>query len=45
MLDADRLADILGTGSVDFAVVELVRASLDAGSSDNVTVVVADVDG
>ncbi len=43
VLDADRIADILGTGSVDYAVVELVRASLDAGSSDNVTVVVADV--
>ena len=43
VLDANRLADILGTGSVDFAVVELVRASLDAGSNDNVTVVVADV--
>jgi protein phosphatase len=43
VLDASRLADILGTGSVDFAAVELVRASLDAGSNDNVTVVVADV--
>ena len=43
VLDADRIADILGTGSVDYAVVELVRASLDAGSTDNVTVVVADV--
>ena len=29
--------------SVDYAVVELVRASLEAGSSDNVTCVVADV--
>jgi serine/threonine protein phosphatase PrpC len=35
--------DILGTGTVDYAVVELVRASLDAGSSDNITCVVADV--
>ncbi|HET6700077.1 MAG TPA: protein phosphatase 2C domain-containing protein [Nocardioidaceae bacterium] len=43
VLDADRLADILGTGTVDYAVVELVRASLEAGSSDNVTCVVADV--
>ena len=43
VLDAGRIADILGTGSVDYAVVELVRASLDAGSTDNVTVVVADV--
>jgi len=43
VLDQDRLTDILGTGSVDYAVVELVRASLEAGSSDNVTCVVADV--
>ena len=43
VLDAHRLADILGTGSVDYAVVELVRASLEAGSTDNVTAVVADV--
>jgi protein phosphatase len=45
VLDNDRLADILGTGTVDYAVVELIRASLDAGSSDNVTCVVADVVG
>ncbi|MFT4265587.1 MAG: protein phosphatase 2C domain-containing protein [Nocardioides sp.] len=38
-----RIADILGTGTPDFAAVELVRASLDAGSSDNVTCLVADV--
>ena len=43
VLDSDRLADILGSGSIDYAVVELVRASLDAGSTDNITVVVADV--
>ncbi len=43
VLDRDRLTDILGTGSIDFAVVELIRASLEAGSSDNVTCVVADV--
>jgi protein phosphatase len=43
VLSRDRLADILGTGSVDYAAVELVRASLEAGSSDNVTCVVADV--
>ncbi|MGZ4616158.1 MAG: protein phosphatase 2C domain-containing protein, partial [Actinomycetes bacterium] len=43
VLDDNRLADILGTGSVDFAVVELIRASLEAGSSDNITCVVADV--
>jgi PPM family protein phosphatase len=43
VLDDGRLADILGTGSPDFAAVELVRASLEAGSSDNVTCLVADV--
>ncbi|GAB2868098.1 PP2C family protein-serine/threonine phosphatase [Nocardioides pacificus] len=43
VLDDARLADILGTGSPDYAAVELVRASLEAGSSDNVTCVVADV--
>jgi PPM family protein phosphatase len=43
VLDNSRLTDILGTGTVDFAAVELVRAALEAGSSDNVTCVVADV--
>ncbi len=43
VLDDDRIADILGTATPDFAVVELVRASLEAGSTDNVTCVVADV--
>ena len=43
VLDDRRLADILGTGTVDYAVVELIRASLEAGSSDNITCVVADV--
>lgn len=43
VLDDGRLADILSTGSPDFATVELVRASLEAGSSDNVTCLVADV--
>lgn len=42
-LDSGRLADILSTGSPDFAAVELVRASLEAGSTDNVTCIVADV--
>jgi PPM family protein phosphatase len=42
-LDRRRLADILATGSPDFAAVELVRASLEAGSTDNVTCIVADV--
>ena len=38
-----RLADILATGTPDFAAVELVRAALEAGSTDNVTCLVADV--
>jgi serine/threonine protein phosphatase PrpC len=42
VLDDARLADILSTGSPEFAAVELVRASLEAGSSDNVTCLVAD---
>ena len=40
--DAD-LATLLGDGTPDHAAVSLVTGSLDAGSSDNVTVVVADV--
>jgi len=43
VLDEGRLADILSSGSPDYAAVELVRASLEAGSSDNVTCLVADV--
>jgi serine/threonine protein phosphatase PrpC len=43
VLDDQRLADILSTGGPDYAAVELVRASLEAGSSDNVTCIVADV--
>ncbi|MFC7495589.1 MULTISPECIES: PP2C family protein-serine/threonine phosphatase [unclassified Nocardioides] len=42
-LDDGRLADILSTGSPEYAAIELVRASLEAGSTDNVTCVVADV--
>lgn len=42
-LDDARMADILATGTADYAAVELVRASLEAGSTDNVTCVVADV--
>ena len=37
------MADILAAGSPEYAAVELVRASLEAGSTDNVTCVVADV--
>jgi protein phosphatase len=43
VLDNDRLAELLAEGSPEFAAIELVRASLEAGSSDNVTCVVADV--
>ena len=42
-LTDQRLADILGTGSPDYAATELTRASLVAGATDNVTCVVADV--
>jgi len=43
VLDDGRLADILSMGTPDYAAVELVRASLEAGSTDNVTCLVADV--
>jgi len=43
VLDDDRMSDILSSGSPDYAAVEMVRASLDAGSTDNVTAVVAAV--
>jgi serine/threonine protein phosphatase PrpC len=43
VLEDARMADILSTGGPEYAAVELVRASLEAGSSDNVTCVVADV--
>ncbi len=42
-LSPERMADILSTGTPDFAAVEMVRASLEAGSTDNVTCIVADV--
>ena len=38
-----RIADILGTSTPAYATVELLRASLEAGSTDNVTSLVADV--
>ena len=43
VLSDDELARILADGTPDHVAVSLIRASLDAGSSDNVTVVVADV--
>ena len=42
VLTDGRMADILSTGTPDYAAVELVRASLEAGSTDNVTCLVAD---
>lgn len=42
-LEDGHIAGTLGSGTPDYAAVELVRQSLDAGSTDNVTVVVADV--
>jgi protein phosphatase len=43
VLPNERIAAVLGDGPVDLAAVELVRAALDAGTTDNVTVLVADV--
>lgn len=43
VLSDARMADIMSSGSPEYAAVELVRASLEAGSSDNVTCLVADV--
>ena len=43
VLDPERLGAITGEGNADYAAVELVRASLAAGSTDNVTCLVADV--
>jgi protein phosphatase len=42
VLSDGRLADIVSSGSPEYAAVELVRASLEAGSSDNVTCIVAE---
>lgn len=43
VLDNEVMADILGQDDLDAAAAQLVRAALDAGSSDNVTVVLAHV--
>ncbi|HET8604624.1 MAG TPA: protein phosphatase 2C domain-containing protein [Marmoricola sp.] len=42
-LEDDQLAALLGAGTVEQACTDLVRSSIEAGSSDNVTVVVAEV--
>jgi protein phosphatase len=43
VLDDDALTRLVGAGTPEEASVALVRAALDAGSTDNVTVVVAEV--
>ena len=43
VLDLGAIARLLTEGSVDSAAVDLVQAALDAGTTDNVTVVVAEV--
>lgn len=43
VLEDDEIAAILATGTPEASATEMVRASLEAGSSDNVTCVVADV--
>jgi serine/threonine protein phosphatase PrpC len=43
VLPDEELARLLGDGTPDHAAVSLISASLDAGSTDNVTVVVADL--
>jgi PPM family protein phosphatase len=43
VLGDDQLAALLGAGDLDDAAGGLVRSALDAGSSDNVTVVLAEV--
>ncbi|MCW2847210.1 MAG: serine/threonine-protein phosphatase, partial [Marmoricola sp.] len=45
VLSDEDLAQLLGEGSPDSAAVALIGASLDAGSTDNVTVVIADLVG
>lgn len=43
VLEPGEVAEILGQGTPDSACVNLVNASLDAGSTDNVTIVIGDV--
>jgi protein phosphatase len=43
VLDDEQLAELLGVDDLDEAAARLVRSALDAGSSDNVTVVLAEV--
>lgn len=43
VIDDAAMTRLLGDGTVDYVTVELVRTALDNGTTDNVTVVVADV--
>jgi len=43
VLPPERIRELLADGTPEYAAVEMVRASLDAGSTDNVTCVVGDV--
>jgi len=43
VLEVATMAQLLGAGALEESAVSLVRASLEAGSSDNVTVVLAEV--
>lgn len=43
VLPPEAIASLLGSGTPEYAAVELVRQSLEAGSTDNVTCVVAEV--
>jgi protein phosphatase len=43
VLDDATMAELLGAGDLDHAAARLVRSALEAGSSDNVTVVLAEI--
>lgn len=43
MVDDDRIAEILGTDTIELASVELVRHAIDAGGTDNITCVIGEV--
>src|SRR5690625_2786644 len=43
MIDDDRIAEILGTDTIELASVELVRHAIDAGGTDNITCVIGEV--
>lgn len=43
MVGDDRIAEVLGTDSIDLAAVDLVRLALDGGGTDNVTCVIGEI--